>query len=158
MCKHDKTILSLRSRFSQNAKTEGIKGWETLIKEKVITLGINMPPSCSRAVPELLLLLLFYLWTYKAPLTVQPNQRRFQCERPLEKRKVLRERAEKEVPPRITSEHELKLEGHSTAKVQQRHSHDAVLWQSETEELEGHDGQKSGEDVQRQLSLIRSQR
>ena len=43
--------------------------------------------------------ILFYLRIYKAPLTVQPNQRRFQCERPLEKRKVLRERAETEVPP-----------------------------------------------------------
>ena len=42
---------------------------------------------------------LFYLWTYKAPLAVQPNQKRFQCEGLLKKRKVLRERAETVVPP-----------------------------------------------------------
>ena len=45
------------------------------------------------------ILFYFYLRTYKAPLTVQPNQRRFQSKGLLEKTKVLRERAETVVPP-----------------------------------------------------------
>jgi len=38
---------------------------------------------------------IFYLWTYKAPLTVRSNQRRSQCEEP----QVVRERAETAVLP-----------------------------------------------------------
>src|SRR5688572_14631207 len=90
--------------------------------------------------------ILFYLWTYKAPLAVQPNRRRFQCEGPLEKRKVLRQRAETVVPPdNITARVKAGRSFHSKGPTEAY----AVLWQSETEELEGHDGQKSGEDVQR---------
>ena len=68
------------------------------------------------------------------------------------KKESLRERAETKVPPyniraRVIG---LQPEFHSTIiEGQQRRRHDAVLWRSETEELKGHDGLKSGEDVQR---------
>ena len=67
---------------------------------------------------------------------------------PIEKRKVLRERAETEMPPNnISARVIVGISFHN--KGQQRHRQEAVLWQSETEELEGHNGLKSGEDVQR---------
>ena len=68
--------------------------------------------------------IVLYLEIYKAPLSVLPNQRRSQCEELCEKRNVLIQREEAEIPPvKITDRI---VVGRSFQSIdQQMHKHDA---------------------------------
>ena len=71
--------------------------WIASHKEKMQLDCIVFVNSCSSSHSVM------YLWIYVAPLTVQANQMCFQCERPREKRAILREKNRGNWKPRRNS-------------------------------------------------------